>query len=312
MNLLLSISAVFPIFFYLLAGAALRRGGKLSDTTMNQVNKIVYSYCFPFNMFANVYRTNIGEVLNPGFLITMLVLVLVVIVLNVLLVPRYFKDRAVQGSVMQGIIRGNMLLFALPVVSFISGPDQVGLVSLCIAIVVPVYNILCVVILESLRGAQLKPGHLALSIIKNPLILGAVLGLLVKLAGIRFPVFVERTIVEIAGIVTPVALVMLGGGLRIADTVTYRRELVVVSVAKLLLVPLLFVLTVKLLGFDKVAVTTAMALGAVPNAVSSYVMAKEMEADSVLAGQIVAVTTVLSMASVFLWVFVLSNLGWIG
>ena len=105
---------------------------------------------------------------------------------------------------------------------------------------------------------------------------------------------------------------MLGGGLRIADTVTYRRELVVVSVAKLLLVPLLFVLTVKLLGFDKVAVTTAMALGAVPNAVSSYVMAKEMEADSVLAGQIVAVTTVLSMASVFLWVFVLSNLGWIG
>ena len=47
MSLLLSISAVFPIFFYLLAGAALRRGGRLSDVTMNQVNKIVYSYCFP-------------------------------------------------------------------------------------------------------------------------------------------------------------------------------------------------------------------------------------------------------------------------
>ena len=77
-------------------------------------------------------------------------------------------------------------------------------------------------------------------------------------------------------------------------------------------VPLLFVVAVKLLGFDRVAITTAMALGAVPTAVSSFVLAKEMDADGVLAGQIVAVTTVLSMGTVFLWVFVLSSLGWIG
>lgn len=312
MSLMLSVSAVFPIFFYMVAGMALRRGGKLSDGTMNQVNKIVYTYCFPFVMFSNIYRTDIGEVLNPAYLLTMMVLVLAVIGATVLLVPRHTGDRAVQGSMMQGIIRGNMLLFALPVVSVISGPEQTGLASLCIATVVPVYNILCVVILESLRGANLRPGRLMLSIARNPLILGAALGLLVNLSGIRFPVFIERVIAEVAALVTPVALVMLGGGLRIADTVTYRRELIIVSAAKLLAVPLLFVVAVKLLGFDRVAITTAMALGAVPTAVSSFVLAKEMDADGVLAGQIVAVTTVLSMGTVFLWVFALSTLGWIG
>ena len=50
---------------------------------------------------------------------------------------------------------------------------------------------------------------------------------------------------------------------------------------------------------------------AVPTAVSSYVMAKEMEADGVLAGQIVAVSTAVSILTVFLWVFSLSSLGWI-
>ncbi|NLA53206.1 MAG: AEC family transporter, partial [Clostridiales bacterium] len=69
---------------------------------------------------------------------------------------------------------------------------------------------------------------------------------------------------------------------------------------------------IKALGFDKTAVLTAMALSAVPTAVSSYPTAKAMGADAVLAGQIVAVTSTLSILTVFLWVLSLSAMGWIG
>ena len=110
---------------------------------------------------------------------------------------------------------------------------------------------------------------------------------------------------------TPLALVMLGADMRFSDTVKYKKELLIVCLLKLVAVPLLTVLTVKALGFDKIAVTTAMAMTAVPTAVSSYVMAKELGADGVLAGQIVAVSTAVSILTVFLWVFSLSSLGWI-
>ena len=312
MNFLLPAATVFPIFFYMVSGAFLKRVKRLSDGTVTQMNKIIFSYFFPFVMFNNIYNTQLEKVLNARFLLTVIILVLLVSLAMVLVIPRFFKSRPVQGSMIQAVIRGNTILFALPVVSAIAGPENVGLASLCVAIVVPLYNIICTVILEALRGKNLRPLSMLLSLVRNPLILGALIGLAAKLVDLRLPPVFADIVSGIAGLVTPLALIMLGAGLRFSDTLTYRRELVWVSLIKLLLVPLIYVAVVKAMGFDKVAVTTALALAAVPTAVSTYVMAQEMGADGVLAGQLVAVTSVLSIATVFLWVLLLSSIGWIG
>lgn len=309
MNFALSIATVFPIFVYLLMGIGLRHLRRISDGTLSELNRITFSFFFPFVMFSNIYKTSIDTVLNPGFIITMAVLVLIVSLICVLVLPRYIKEKPVLGSVVQGIIRGNSILFALPVVSVISGPEQTGLVSLCIAIIVPMYNIICVLILESMRGQRMKASVITRNLLKNPVILGALAGLLVKLLDIRFFPAMEQVIFDLARMVTPLALIMLGAGLRFSDTLHYRRELTLVCVAKLVLVPLLFVTVTLLLGYRGVSVTTAMALSFVPTAVSTFVMAQEMEADAVLAGQIVAISSVMSILTVFLWVLILGSLG---
>lgn len=312
MNILLPVATVFPIFLYMAAGAFLKRIKRLSDGTVTQMNKIIFSYFFPFVMFNNIYKTQLNQVLNVRFLGTVVTLVLLISLALVLLIPRLFAGKPVQGSMIQALIRGNTILFALPVVSTIAGPENTGLASLCIAIVVPMYNVICTVILEALRGKSLRPLSLLTSLIKNPLILGALFGLGAKLIGLRLPLVLSDVVSDIARLVTPLALIMLGAALRFSDTITYRRELVWVSVAKLIVIPFIYIVVIKLMGFDKVAVATALALGAVPTAVSTYVMAQEMDADGVLAGQLVAVTSVLSVATVFLWVLLLSSIGWIG
>jgi hypothetical protein len=308
-SLSLSIATVFPIFIYLMMGIGLRRLRGISDQTLGELNRIIFSFFFPFVMFSNIYKTSINSVLNLRFIAAMAVMVLAISLLCVLILPRRIKDRAVLGSVIQGIIRGNSILFALPVVSVISGPEHTGLVSVCIAIIVPMYNIICVLILESLRGQKMPPAVIWKNLLKNPIILGALMGLVVKLLDIRFFPAMEQVIFDIARMVTPLALIMLGAGLKFSDTLRYRRELVLVSVTKLVLVPLLFVGVTLLLGYRGVPVTTAMALSFVPTAVSTFVMAQEMGADATLAGQIVAVTSVLSIGTVFLWVLALSSLG---
>ena len=312
MNLLMAVSAVLPILIYMLGGAVLKRAGKLSDTTLNEVNRIIFSYCFPFLIFNSIYSTNLKEALNPGFLWAMAILFLLTTAVILMIFPRLFTAKPVLGSTLQGVTRSNSLLFALPVVIAISGKDGAGLASLSIAVMVPLSNIVSVMILEVLRGEKLRPKSLFLSLIKNPIIAGALTALAVKALGIRFPAVAERMIGDIASLVTPIALVTLGAGLTLKDTMRYRRELAVVSLTKLFIIPLVFVLTIKLLGFDKTAILTAMALSAVPTAVSSYPMAKAMGADAVLAGQIVAATSLLSMLTVFLWVLSLSAIGWIG
>ncbi len=312
MNLLLALSAVFPLLAYMLLGAFLNHIKQLSVTTQAEMNRIIFNWLFPLVMFSSIYRTNLTEVLNLPFLVTMGALTVITMAAALLLVPRFVQDKRQQGSMVQAIIRGNALLFALPVVSVLSGPENIGLASLCVATIVPAYNVFMVIYLEALRGGQMRLTPLVKSVLRNPLIVGAAAGLLFKALGVRLPQVIQTVVAQLAGLVTPLALIMLGAGLKFSDAVGYRRQLVGVSVAKLLLVPLLFVLGVRLMGFGRLETTTALALSAVPTAVSSYVMAKEMGADAVLAGQIVATTTVLSVATLFLWVLALSGLGWIG
>ncbi len=311
MSFLLAFSTVFPMFFYMVAGFGLRRGGRLSAVTVAQMNKIIYSFCFPFVLFNNLYWVDIASPMNGGFIGVILGVVILTTVLLCLFIPRYTDSKPVQGSMMQGVIRGNSILFALPVITAIAGPEHTGLATLSIAVVVPFYNVICVVILETLRGGRAKPLTLLVSILRNPIIIGTLAGLAVRLAGIRLPGYIEQVISGVASLVTPLALVMLGADMHFSDTLKYKKELAIVCLLKLMAVPLLAVLTVKALGFDRVAVATAMALTAVPTAVSSYVMAKEMGADGVLAGQIVTVGTAASILTVFLWVFTLSSVGWI-
>lgn len=312
MSLFLAISAVFPIFAYMVIGYFLKRRKKLNQVTISQINSIIYSYCFPVVMFNSIYQTDLEESFNLSFILTLMIILLIFTILFLIILPRRFKDKAILGSMIQGMIRGNAVLFALPVVNIISGSENTGLLLLCLATVVPFYNILCVIILEKYRGQSLSVAKITLSIVKNPVILGIIAGIAFNLTGIKLPQFSKGVISSLASLATPIALMMLGAELHFSDTKKYRIELIIVSLVKLLIMPAICILVVKFLGFGKYEVTTAMAISSVPTAVSSYVMAKEMHAHEVLAGQIVAVTTSLSIFTVFLWVLLLSHIGWIG
>lgn len=312
MSLYLAVSAVFPIFSYMIIGYILNKRKKMNLTTISQINSIIYSYCFPVVMFNSIYQTDLEESLNLSFIFTLIIIILLFTILLVVILPRKFKDKAILGSMIQGMVRGNAVLFALPVVNIISGSENTGLLSLCLATVVPFYNILCVIILEKYRGHGLSIAKITLSIMKNPVILGTIAGIAFYLSGIKLPKFITGVISSLASLATPIALMMLGAELHFSDTKKYRTELILVSLVKLLIMPTIFIIAVKSLGFGKNEVTTAMAISSVPTAVSSYVMAKEMQAHEVLAGQIVAVTTSLSILTVFLWVLILLNIGWIG
>ena len=76
MSFALSVATVFPIFFYLMVGIGMRRLRRISDHTLSQMNRITFSFFFPFVMFNNIYKTHIDDVLNLRFLLTMVGLVL--------------------------------------------------------------------------------------------------------------------------------------------------------------------------------------------------------------------------------------------
>ena len=310
MDLTLSMRVVFPLCVYIGIGLMAKTLKLISRDVSSAMNRFAFRTLFPLLMFENVL--NAGEALRGEGLNAMWYLVAantVVFALLMVLIPRVEKSKPRQGSMIQGAFRSNSVLFAIPIVSTICGAENTGVAAVCVSVLVPWYNVLCVIALETKRGGKVRAGKLIHGIMTNPLILGALAGMAAILLGIRLPDILRTPLHTLTSMVTPLSLILLGVDLQFDNLRRDWKALTLVTAIKLIFSPMLIVGVAWLLGFRGVPLISIFALCCVPTAVSSYTMALEMEADGPLAGGILAVTTVCSMVTVFLWVSLLSIAG---
>jgi predicted permease len=218
------------------------------------------------------------------------------------------KDNAKRGVMIQGMFRSNFVLFGLPVAISLCGEENIGITSLLLGIIVPIYNVLAVITLETFRGTKPSVKKIVIGIMKNPLIIASVLGVGMYLLQIELPYTIEKTVVDIGKVATPLALIALGGGFAFHKVKGDIEQLMVSVVGKLVISPLFMVTAAVLLGFRNEVLVPILLMSGAPAAVSSYTMAEQMGGDGELAGEIVVFTTGISIATIFVWVFVLKQL----
>ncbi|HHT14290.1 MAG: AEC family transporter [Christensenellales bacterium] len=311
-SLQLAINAVAPILMYLLMGRGLKRFNKISETTRSELNKIIYAFCLPTVLFSNIYHAKgLDRSLAP-YVLLLCSLSILSILLSLLILSRKIKDRAKLTTMTQGIFRGNSILFAVPVCLSVLGEEGAALASVAVAFLVPLYTMSATIFMQTINLGQVDKKKLALDVLKNPLIVGALCAFFLRFIGLKLPNAVTGVIKSIASLTMPLALVVLGAGLTFTDTKKYKKELFVVCLGKLVLLPLMFFLVTKLFGFGRMHSTVALIIAAVPTAVSSYQFAVYLKGDGPLAAQIVAATSVFSIVTIFLWMYFLSLFGLIG
>lgn len=307
-NLILSFQVVFPLFLLMATGYFTRRIGLYDDHGLRTMNNLVFRVFLPVLIFKNVATTDLSYMDWPVFVYAALGL-LACFGLLFLLVPRLEKDNRKRGVLVQGMGRSNFVLFGIPVVSSLFGEAGAGIASLLVAVTIPLYNALSVVALEVYRGGRVNVKKILKGIVTNPLILATALGLVFLLCGIPLPGVLGKVVGDLAGIATPLALFLLGGSFEFSAVRKNLRPLVIGVAGKLLINPLIFVTTAILLGFRGPALAGLMIVFMAPTAVNSYTMAQQMDGDDELAGQIVVFTSLFSVLTVFLWVFVTKQLG---
>ena len=90
-----------------------------------------------------------------------------------------------------------------------------------------------------------------------------------------------------------------------------RKELAIGVTGKLVICPLIMVSLGILLGFRNETLVPIMIMSGAPTAVSSFPMAQQMDGDGELAAQLVVFTSGLAILTIFLWIFVLKQGGFI-
>ena len=306
---MISANAVLPMCLVMALGYGTRRLGWIRREEISAINKIAFRIFLPCLLYYNVYCSDLSGSFDPLLMAYAVggVLLTFGLSLGYTLLTEKLPER--RGVMIQGMFRSNYVIMGIPVATALLGADQLGTVSILIAVVVPLFNMLSVVVLEVFRGQKPKPLHILGQIAKNPLVIGSVLGILTLPAGIRLPHIIEQTIQNISAIASPLQLFLLGAFFQFSGLKTYRRELMTVSAAKLIVAPGLFLGLGALLGFRGVAFVSLIGVFASPTAVNSCTMAQQMGGDAELAGDTVVVTSAVSMLTMFLWVFLFKSLG---
>ena len=308
-SFLMAGQVILPLLILMLLGVFLRKTGLMDVATYKKLNTLIFKVFLPPLIFYNVYKSEL-EVAFDGKLILFSVLsVLALFFVLVLLVPMLEKDNKRRGAIIQGIFRSNFVIFGVPLTTALMGDAAAGKVAVVVAFVVPLFNFLAVISLEVFRHGKPDIKKILKGIVTNPLILASLLGILTTAIGLKLPRVLETAVSDVAKIATPLALIVLGASLDFELLKANSIRVLLVTAARLVFVPLVFLGIAILLGFRGVDIAILLSVFASPTAVSSYAMAQQMGADDALAGQIVASTTAFCVFTVFLFVFGMDLIG---
>ena len=308
-SILLSLNVMLPVFLMILLGVFLQKIGLMPRTMIRDLNRLCFKCFLPVMLFNNVRETDFRQYFEWHLIGYAIFSVLLLFAVLMWLVPRMVRNPEQQSVIVQGIYRSNYVILGIPIVSNIYKGDNIATITMLIAIIVPLFNLLAVYLFEHFNGqSRHDPWKMAGNIARNPLIIATALGMLYTLSGIQFPGFLEETLTDLGSMTIPLALLILGADLDLNLQTTQVAYLSVVTVCKLFAVPLLFLPPAIFLGFRGQALASLLAMYASPAAVSGYIMAQNENADYHLAGQIVVVTSLLSCFTLFIFIAVLHEL----
>ena len=306
-NLILSLNVVLPLFITMSLGYFLKYLNMFDNNTLDTMNNITFKSFLPMLLFYNIYKTDLQGVFNLKLMIFSATCVIALYLILYLIVPLIEKDNKKRGALLQGLFRSNFVIFGIPITESLFGSEKVGVAALLIAVIVPLFNILSVIALETFRGGKPDFRKISIGIIKNPLIIASCLGILTLLLKIKIPTAIEKTISDVSKIATPLSLILLGASFKFDNIKKYLKQTTIAVVGKTILTPCIILPICIMFGYRGVELSTLMIIFAAPTAISSFTMAQQMDSDSDLAGQIVVFTSSFCVVTVFMWIFILKQ-----
>ncbi len=315
-SFIFSLNVISPIFILVVLGALLKRMSFASDEFFSTCDKLVFRLCLPCLLFLDIATANLEEYLDIGLIIFCAASTVTLVVLLCLTVPVFVKANDKRGAFIQGVYRSNSAILGFALAESMFGSSGVTTIAMVLPFTVVLYNAFAVVILSIFAPSDTKLSarellfRIAKTVVTNPNIIAIALALVWKLVPFELPDIMNTSLSYLADMSMPLALISLGAEFGFESLKAGRLGLALgASVAKTVFVPAVVVILGILFGFSGVKLGVIFIIFGGPCAVSSYIMAKEMKSDHELAGQILLISTLMSVITLFVGTFVLRNFG---
>lgn len=326
-------NAVVPIVLLILLGYLLRRKGFLSGGFIRTGSKLVFKLLIPVMLFVNVYEIESLSAIRWDVALYCVGMVLLLFLAGLFIIPLTTKVPERRGVILQCMVRSNTAVIGLSLAATLGSTEAVAVTSVASAFTVPVLNVLGIVALTIYvdRGDDHKLDIRGIlnNIAANPLITGIALGMCAlairmmqeKCFGrVVFSIredmtFLYTALNNLKAITSPLALLVLGGQFEFGATRGLLKEITAGTLLRVVIAPLIgigaavMLTNAGVLSFGVHEYPALIAIFGSPVAVSSAIMAGQMNNDEQLATQLVVWTSICSIATMFLTVCVLMTAG---
>ncbi len=284
-NLLL----LLPDFTLIALGYLICRHTALNRAVWDGAELLVYYLLFPCLLFNAIVRNPIQPGALAQFGLTGLAVVGIGIVLAYALGRLPGVDPLLHASGAQTAFRFNSYV-ALALSERLAGAQGVAWQALLMALCVPLCNVAAVWPLARQGGH----GYLK-ELVKNPLIIATLGGLVANLAGLRLPEVVDTTLSRIGAAALPLGLMAVGAGLRFGALRAAPGLAAGLMAIRHLVLPAVALVLVIMQGLPAGQQAVIVAFAAMPTASSAYVLAARLGGNGSYVAGLVTVSTLLAM-----------------
>jgi len=306
-TLLFSAEVTLPVCLLIFLGWFLKKQQCIDDHFVSTASWLVFHWGMPALLFTSVMNLKADTLLDPDIILFFVIATILGFLSSAWLARSLGVALSDHSAFIQGAARANLAIVGMAFAGNLYSLEGIALVSLLVAFLVPLYNVLSVFVLSYFSGqnreVRFRWPQFWRDLVKNPLIMAIVIAAVCRLIGWDLPNVVDKVGRYMAQITLPLALICIGGSLQLQNFAQTRFSTFWSSAHKIVLMPLIGVPVAWLLGFRGSELGVLFLALSCPTAAASFVMTKTMGGNAGLAANIIAVSTMASMVVTALGVF---------
>ncbi len=313
LNLIVTALAVSgPTFGWVLLGVLLRRLGVLRQRHVDTISRLAFNLVLPALLFVSAAAVDYSRLVDARYLLAGVVATLLTVCASGVYCRWRGFARDETGIFMQASYRSNLAIVGVALCHAAYGEAGLALAALPLAVMTALYNVLAVGILNATLGGQRSPGAMLAGMLRNPLLIGIGLGVLVSLAGFPRPPLWEQAGSVISNYFIPLTLLAIGGAIQLNTLHRLGHLTWEATIWRLCVSPALGTAVALAMGVEGQALGVLFLLLAAPVAAASFVMVVAARGNATLAANMIILTTLLCGVTVTAGFSVLVLLGLAG
>lgn len=286
---------LFPDFSLILLGYLVCRYTQLNRPLWEKVEALVYYLLFPVLLFHSIVKSPLdlqvaSRLMGAGWALGVAAIGLAYALPHLPGLRRHISgpDHAASAQI---AFRFNSFI-GLAIAERLAGPQGLQLIAVLIGVCVPLFNVAAV--WPMARHAQRS---FLSELVRNPLIIATVGGLISNLLGFQMPVWLEPTVTRLGAASLAMGLMAAGAGMQFGALARAKTLAVAVLAIRHVITPAMAWGVSKLFGLDPTQATILLAFSALPTASSCYVLAARMGYDGAYVAGLVTLSTLLGVVS---------------